>query len=188
MPDLLDLLINLSAAIPGLIKFMQAICMIMALWLVGNGILELYAVSNENSSKFLSGRVKYSISGGILSIVIGGFFVLLSGQELINITTRTLTGDYTTSQILIYKVKDGLTSTDKGKLALSAIFSILQMVGVVAYIKALWIFKNSEKNPNSSIGKGMCFLIGGMAAWNAEWCMNVINNQLGINLIGLFFS
>ena len=59
-------------------------------------------------------------------------------------------------------------------------------------MKSFWIFNarfgDSGRSGDSSIGKGIGFLVGGFMAWNAKWVIDVINNQLGIDLIGLFFN
>jgi hypothetical protein len=184
MPDLLDLLINLGAALPSLMKLLHGLCILMGVYLVGNGCIELYAAHEGGSSNFLSGRVRYSTIGAITSVIIGSIFVLLSTNEVIDISTRTFTGSYTTSEILIYKVNGEINVSEKAKLALIVIFSILQTIGMIAIMKSLWIFKNSEKNPNSSLGKGACFFIGGLAAWNAQWVLHALQNQMGITFFG----
>lgn len=188
MPDLLDLMINLGAMIPKLVDLLRVLCALISVYLIGNGFLELYAAHDGGSSKFLSGRERYSTVGSIISIFIGSMFLALASLELLNITTRSFTGDYVTSQIMTYKVNEGVDTIQKAKLAKEVIFEILQVVGFIAIIKALLIFKNSEKNPNQSLGKAVCFFVGGLAGWNAEWLMQVINNQMGINLIGLFLN
>lgn len=192
MPDLLQILLNFSGVIPYIIALLKTVCGIMAIWLISNGLFELYAIANDNNSKLVSGRKSYSVVGGLTSLIIGAFLMGFTNLDVINITTRSLTGDYVTSQILTYDAGNNLSISEKGKEALMVIFQILQALGFVAFMKSFWIFNarfgDGGRSNDSSIGKGIGFLIGGFMAWNAKWVMDVINNQLGIDLIGLFFN
>lgn len=192
MPDLLQILLNFSSVIPHIMKLFKGVCGLMAIWLVSNGLFELYAASNDNYSKFFSGRKSYSVIGGFTSVIIGSLLMGFTNLDVINITTRSLTGDHVTSEILTYAGNTGTSLSEKGKEVLKVIFQILQVLGFVAYVKSFWIFNarfgDGSRSSDASMGKAIGFLVGGFLAWNAKWVIDVINNQLGIDLIGLFFN
>ena len=51
MPDLLQILLNFSGVIPYIIALLKTVCGLMAIWLITNGLFELYVAANDNNSK-----------------------------------------------------------------------------------------------------------------------------------------
>lgn len=191
MPDLMQLLLNIADLIPAIIITLRILAGVMGIWLVSAGIFELYAVSNDNNQRLLSGRKEFTWAGGFGSLFIGGLMMGFTNMEMIGVLSSTFTGDYVTSELMTYAVGTGGSLTERGKAALSVIFMILQVVGFIAFLKCFWVFNNRFNNgPNgdASMGKAIGFMIGGFACWNAKWCIDVIKNQIGLDVLGLFFS
>lgn len=190
MPDLMTILLNTGDLIPAMISTLRVVAGLMSVWLVGSGLFELYAVSNDNNQRLLSGRKEFTWGGGFGSLIIGGLMMGFTTLEVIAPLTNGLTGGYVTNQLMMYQVDAAASLTEKGKAALSVIFMILQVVGFIAYLKAFWVFNNRFNNgPSNQVSMGVAvgFLIGGFLCWNAKWFIDVLNNQIGFNILGLFF-
>lgn len=190
MPDLMQLLLNTGNLVPSLITTLRVLAGVMSIWLVGSGIFELYAVSNDNNQRLLSGRKEFTWAGGLGSLLIGGLMMGFTTLDVIAPLTNGLTGGYVTNQLMMYQVDAAASLTEKGKAALSVIFMILQVVGFIAFLKAFWMFNNRFNNgPSNQISMGLAFgyLIGGFLCWNAKWVIDVAGNEFGFNILGLFF-
>lgn len=187
-PDLLSILINLGGAIPPLILAMQTMTGLMGVYLTMVGLLELWGSSNEGSSKFLAGSRRFTFAGGISNLFVGACMIGLATLDVVNIFSRTMTGDFVTSQLLSYD-STGNGLSEKAAIATHVIYMIMQVVGFVAFIKAfLTLNRHYNGDTRQNLGHVFGWLIGGFVCWNAQWFIGVLNNTIGFDLIGLFFS
>ncbi|ABS45747.1 MULTISPECIES: hypothetical protein [Yersinia pseudotuberculosis complex] len=185
-PDLMTLAINFGKIMPPFIMLLQGICGIIGMWLFVTGLTDVVGVSNPNMDKYIASRSKYSVSGAIVKMVIGSFFVGMATLQLVGILSRSLTGDYANSRMLSYS-SAGTTLEQQAQLATLGLLSVVQAVGFVALMKGLFTLVgrfNGENNAN--LGTASTVIIGGVLAWNFKWFADVINNQFGYNIIGLF--
>ena len=194
MPDLLQILINIQAVIPAFMSVLKTIVGIMSLFIVAGSMFELYGAANENSQKYLTANRRFSLTGGIVGLLVGGVMLSMVTLDFIDITTRTLTGSHVTSEILAYKSGGTSSLSANAKAGANTIFMLMQIVGFIAYMKFFLIMKARYDGSGAGqrvggIGSAMTFLVAGFLCWNAQWAAEVLNDDIfGFKLLGLFFS
>lgn len=191
MPDLMQMLMSLADVIPAFIKVLQSVATLMGLFLVGCGMFELWATSDGNQQRLLGGRKEFTLSGGFASLIIGGLMTAFSNLDIIAPLSSIYSGRFVTSQLVAYQVGHGASLTEQAKAVISVIFMILQVVGFWAFLRSFWIVNDRANNGpqhNVSLGKAFGFMTGGFAAWNAKWCIDVLRNTTGIDIIGMFLT
>lgn len=186
----MQVIVNFGTAIPALIMMLQGFVMLIGLYFVGSALIEIWGVSNDNALKFLRGNQRYSIGSAIITMIIGSLLLAMGTLELVAISSRTLTGGYVSSRItadaLSYTPGGGGGLREKAELVTLALLAIMQMVGFIAMTKG-WLTINAHYNHQgqASLGQGIGFIVGGILAWNFKWFSDLLNNQLGFNLIGM---
>jgi intracellular multiplication protein IcmC len=186
MPDLMTLLANVGSQITPIIMMLQAIAALMGVYMTASALIEFFGVSNPNSLKYVSGRDRFSVTGGITQLLIGAILISMSTLEMVGIMSRTLTDDYANSRFLSYTAQTS-TFDEQRMAALATILGIMQIVGFVAMVKG-WMTLNDIAHQKTQASKGVAFgwMIGGICAWNFKWVTDVINCTFGYNVIGLF--
>jgi hypothetical protein len=191
MPDLMQVLMSLADMIPAFMKVLQGVATLMGFFLVGCGMYELWATSSNNQQRLLGGRKEFTWGGGFVSLIIGGMMTAFSNLDIIAPLSSVYSGRFVTSQLVAYQVARGASLTEQAKAVISVIFMILQLVGFWAFLKSFWIVNDRANNGpqhNVSLGKAFGFMSGGFVAWNAKWCIDVLRNTTGINIIGMFLN
>lgn len=186
MPDLLKILSNVSSQIAPLIILLQAVALLMGLYLVAGALTELWGVTNDNALKYVTGKNRFSAGSAIVQLLIGGTLCAMGTLEMVGVLSRTLTEDFAASRFLSYTPANN--SFNEQKLAaMSALLGIMQVVGFIAMIKG-WMTINRHANGQAQAGLGTAagWLIGGVIAWNFKWFTDVLNCTLGYNVIGMF--
>ena len=189
-PDLIDVLINVGVIVPLLIMFMQGVVSLMAYFLFVSSLVEIWGVSNENAMKYLPGSQRYSYGSALATMFISALMLATSTLQLIGMLSRSLSGDYAANRItpesLSYSGGGGLA--EKAQIATLVLLGIMQAVGFIAIVKSFILFNSrfNDSHPRHGVGAGFTFLIGGLVCWNFKWFADLVNNQLGFNLIGLF--
>lgn len=194
MPDLLQILINIQAVIPAFMSLLKSVVGIMSLFIFAGAVFELYGAANENNQKYLASNRRFSAVGGIIGILVGGVMFSLVTLDFIDITTRTLTGDHVTSEILAYSAGGTSSLSANAKAGANTIFMLMQVVGFIAYVKFFLIMKarydgSGAGQKAGGIGSALTFLVAGFLCWNAQWAAEVVNEDIfGFKLLGLFFN
>lgn len=185
-PDLMTVLVNISGHIPAIISMMQGIVQLIALYFVGHALFEIWAVSYDNASKYVSGSQSFSYSSAVMQFCIGAILFSMSDLEMVGIMSRTVTGDFVSSRFIAYGVEDASYSAQV-EAATRALLGVLQIVGFSAMCKG-WFTLNRIFNAQTQTPMTTAFgwLIGGIAAWNFQWVAEVLNNSTGFNFITLF--
>ena len=186
MPDLMTLLANVGSQIAPIIMMLQAIAALMGIYMTGSALVEFFGVSNPNALKYVAGRDRFSMTGGITQLLVGGVLLAMSTLEMVGIMSRTLTDDYANSRFLSYTAQSS-TFDEQRMAALTTILGIMQIVGFVSMVKG-WMMLSDIAHQKTQASKGMAFgfMIGGILAWNFKWVTDVINCTFGYNLIGMF--
>jgi|SRR5471030_577370 len=186
MADLMSILAAFGSQIAPIIMLMQTIAGLMGLWFVISALIEFWGVDNANASKYISGKSNFSVTGGLVKLLLGGAMASMSTLELVGILSRSVTDDYANSRFLSYAPTD--SSFDQQRLAaLTTILGLLQIVGFTAMIKG-WMTVNNVTQGKSQTSLGIAFvwMIGGIIAWNFKWFTDVLNCSAGFNIIGMF--
>lgn len=186
MPDLMEILANLSSQITPVINMMQGVAFLMGLWLVAGALAEIWGVTHDNALKYVPGKNKFSIGSAAVQLLIGGVLCAMGTLEMVAALSRTVTEEYVSARFLAYTPANG--SFDEQRLAaMAALLGIMQVVGFVAMIKG-WMTFNAHANGRAQAGMGtaFCWLLGGVVAWNFKWFVDMLNCSIGYNMIGMF--
>jgi intracellular multiplication protein IcmC len=187
-PDLMQVIVNISKHTEPLIMMLQGIAGLVALILFAQAMLEIWAVTDNNATKYLPGRQRYSIMSAIATVLVASALLAMSDLQLVGVLSRTLSGDYATSRITPEAMSyGGADISEKAQVATMGLLMILQVVGFIAMFRG-WLSINHFFNATSqaSFGTALAWLIGGILCWNAKWVSDVINNTIGFNVIGMF--
>lgn len=185
-PDLMAILVNIGRMIPDIIMLMQVCSGFVGFFMIGTGIIDFVVVNSPGSEKHFAGARSASNVGATFKLIFGGFFLSLATLQMVGILSRSITGDYVNSRMLSYNSGGG-SLEEQRQLATLALLGIMQVVGFAAVFRSGLLFVDrANGKQNVTIGKTMLFLIGGLLAWNFKWTTDVINNQLGYNIIALF--
>lgn len=186
MPDMMTLLANVGSQITPIIMMLQAVAMLMGVYLTISSMIEFYGVSNPNSLKYISGGDRFSVGGGLMQMFTGACLIAMSTLEMVGILSRSLTDDYANSRFLSYTAHNA-TFDEQRLAALATILGIMQIVGFISMTKG-WTTLNAIAHQKTQASKGQAFgwMIGGIAAWNFKWVTDVLNCTFGYNVIGIF--
>lgn len=188
-PDLIDVLINVGSIIPVLIMVAQGILALIAYLLMASAFVELWGLSHDNTVKYLPGAQRYSYGSALVTMLISGLMLATSTLQMVGMLSRTLTGDYAAERIMPSALSySGGGLSEKAQVATLVLLSIMQAVGFYAISKGYFILNGrfNDTQPRQSVGAGLVFITGGVFCWNFKWFADVLNNQIGFNIIGLF--
>ena len=79
--DLLTVLINIGVFIPTLIMMLQSIAVLIGVYLVGTALIEMWGASNDNASKFLAGKTRYSVGNALIQLFVGAIILACGTLE-----------------------------------------------------------------------------------------------------------
>lgn len=186
MPDLISVMINVGQIAPIFIMLLQGLSIFGGFYLVGASMIDFYLCTNDNSSKMLSANSKASVSGATIKLIVGGFLVGLGTLQVVGIFSRSLTGDYVNSRMMSYS-SSGTSIAEQAQLAVYALLSIMQAVGMSAIYRGFWalVERHNGNSQGNSYAKIAGWFIGGILAWNFKWTSDLVNNQLGFNIISI---
>ncbi|MDR2208073.1 MAG: hypothetical protein LBE22_03765 [Azoarcus sp.] len=187
--NLSSTLVNLASQAEPAIIMIQGIAGLIALFLFAGGLTDIWSAGNANSQKFLAGGQRSSISAAVVQLFIAILFLAVADLQLIGMASRSLTGTYAASRMTSssFSYARGPTGSNSTELAVFAIIALLQVIGIIAFMKGLFVINGKVKGTSQSgYGTGLCFLIGGLGCWNSIYVAHIFNNTLGFNIFGLF--
>ena len=170
-------LINLVRDItPGFMALVGVVCWILGLILIVVTALRLL----KHSDSLGKGSPPAAI--GTLTTFMAGI-VLLTLPAWLDATAKSVfgPGGTRTSAVLGYSSRgadwDGL---------LSAVFTIVALVGLVAFIRGIFVLRAmSDGQPSASAGAAAMHLIGGTAAWHIVTVIDAVQTTLGIRILNV---
>jgi len=78
----------------------------------------------------------------------------------------------------------GLASGGGGSAAvIGAVLNFVQLVGLIAFIRGVWLLKAHGENKDGALGRALTHLFGGAAAMNISWTVNVLAATFGVTAI-----
>ena len=188
-PDLLSLLINVAKVAPPLIELFQLGALIVSLWYTLMGFLTLYSVNRGSASRFMAGKSQSTFTLAFSYLTVGALMSMFYRLDLVGVFNLTLSGGHVATPInsVDLQYDAGGNTTERLRIATTAILSILQFIGVAAMMRGvMMIHHNNAGLQNASIGKSLIVIISGAVAFDFNYFLNVVNNQLGYDFIGLF--
>ena len=183
-----SVLINLAENAEPAITLIQTVAGLIALLLFTGGLLNIWSAGNANSQKFLASSQRSTYGGAFVQLFIAILFLGIADLELIGIATRSFTGGYTTERLTTGSFSYDPVGPVSENISLSifAIAVLLQVVGIIAFMKGLFIMNGrANGTTQESYSKGICFMIGGLGCWNIQYVAQVLNNSMGFDFLGL---
>lgn len=164
--DIQQMIINIAKIMPEVLQMLSALAYLIGFMLVFKGVYKLKEYGEMRTA--MSSQI--SLWPPVITLIIGALMIYFVSAYEIGI--QTLFG-YSTP--LSY-----LDSTDSADELVSAVVFIMQVVGVIAFIRGMLLL-NSAGGHNAqpgTIGKGLAFIIGGILAINMYGTWVVIINTL----------
>jgi len=163
-----QMIVNLSSVMPSLLAMFTAGAYVLGFILVLKGIYKLKEYGEMRTS--MSSQT--NLWAALITLFVGSMLVFFVSAYQIGLTT--LFGD-AWQDTLSYP--EGTSSTD---ILVSSIVTIMQVIGVIAFIRGLLLL-NSAGGHNAqpgSIGKGLTFIVGGLLAINLYGTWEMLINTL----------
>lgn len=110
--------------------------------------------------------------------------LMVTGTMMVYLPTAIkifLSTTFGSESILSYQDWTGATSA--GGMTMNAIVRIIQFVGLVAFIRGVYIMSQAAtgQSQGASFGKGLTHMIGGIGALNIVQTANILSATLGVN-------
>ena len=170
--DAIQVLININRAYPALHSLITAFCYLMGFALIIRGVFYLKMYGELRTMMSTQTSVKIPI----VLIFVGSVLIFIPTTY----TTLSLSF-FGTSSVLRY---DQVSSSMDPRL-LEAIVGIIQLIGLISFIKGWMILVANAQQPGgqATVGKAATHIIGGLCAYNILGFTNIIWNTLyGENL------
>lgn len=161
-----QMVVNISKTMPSFLKMLSAFAYIVGFGLVMKGIYKLKEYGEMRTA--MSSQT--NLWSAIITLVVGSLLIFFISSYQIGI--QTLFGY---SSPLTYAESTGATDE-----LVSAVVLIMQIVGVIAFIRGILLLNNagSHNAQPGTIGKGLTFVIGGILAINIYGTWVVLINTL----------
>lgn len=166
-----DFIANLVNHIPNLTRLVTAFAYVMGMVFVFSGILKLKHVGESRTMM----SHEHSLKGPITYIVIGAMLIYLPSTVQVGLTTF-----WTEPNPYGY-----LEEHDQWAEFINACFMIVQLVGIIAFIRGLIILAQAgggHGGHQGGFGKGVTHIIGGILCINLYQFIQVIMVTLGIQV------
>jgi hypothetical protein len=81
----------------------------------------------------------------------------------------------------------GIGAAGGGSAAvIGAVLNFVQLVGLIAFIRGVWLLKAHGENKDGAMGRALTHLFGGAAAMNIVWTVTVLANTFGASAVMKF--
>lgn len=174
IPDLNQMLQNLSKTIPNLMELVTATSYVMGMFFMVKAIFGLKNYGEQRSSH--SSDSEKTLMGALVVLFVGaGLFYLPS------LIQAGLTTFWTEPNPYAYLDE----SSDPWMEMLKAVFLIVQLIGTIAFIRGLVILSHvgGGSHGRGELGKALAHLIGGILCINLYGFLQAVFNTLALGQI-----
>lgn len=142
---------NIAEAVPSLMFFTTALSYVLGFWSVYSGLLQLKKAAEGRT--MMSGDAK--MSGPLLYIFVGAALIYLPSSVQSGMSTFWVNPNP-------YAYDTG--GTDAWSIFVSACFNIIQLIGVIAFIRGLIILSHlgGQGGHQATFGRAMAHIVGGI--------------------------
>lgn len=162
-----DMLVNISKQVPSLMRLVTAIAYVLGMFFIISGVIKM---KHFGESRTMMSQ-EHSISGPIIMLVVGSMLLYLPSAVQIGLSTF-----WTDPNPYAY-VKE----SDQWADFLAVCFSIVQLVGTIAFIRGLVILSHMSKGgQQGTVSRGITHIIGGILCINIYQFVQVIAATLGL--------
>lgn len=168
IPTLDQIIENISKAVPDLTRVVTAIAYVMGMYFIIAGVMELKRFG-EMRTMMSHDR---SIKGPLVEIFVGSLLLYLPSTVRVSMQTFwTAPNPY------------GYTVDQNGMWAevTTAAFTIIQLIGIIAFIRGLVMLTQLGKHGQATFGKAMSHLIAGILCIDMYDALQMLKGVLGLS-------
>ncbi len=168
VPDVANMLLNFSEAVPSLMRLVTAFSYVMGFFFVTRGMLELKQFGESRSMM----SQEHSLMKPLVTIAVGTLLIYLPSSVQTGLSTF-----WTTPNPYGYLSSD--TESNWSDLV-NSVFMVVQLVGVIAFIRGLIMLTKVTGHGQETFGKALAHIIAGVLCINMYQFLQAIFNTLGI--------
>lgn len=164
-----DFLVNFAKSVPNLMRMVTAIAYVLGMYFIIAGVMKLKVLGESRT--MMSGE--HSIKGPLIFLVVGALLLYVPTSVQVGLSTF-----WTNPNPYSY-----LQQKDQWAEFLNNVYLIVQLVGVIAFIRGLVILSHlGGHGQPGTFGKGLTHIIGGLFCINIYTFIQVILITLGIQV------
>lgn len=180
MTDALQILINISGAIPLAMNLVMLFATIVGVVMVGTGLMQMYAMSAMDNR--MGAKVDPKAESIASKLIIGS--ILISSIYFLQISGQTIFGTAVNGGAFLYQ-SGGMSANQQA--ALEAVFSFFMLVGYIAFIRGWFILDQYMNNIISTgVGKAAVHIIFGVLLVYLDQLLQVVADWTGFDFIQTF--
>ncbi|SRR5579883_2401833 len=170
-PDAVTMLENFAKSIPDLMMFVTALAYVMGMWFIVKGLLSLKQYGESRTQ----GSSQHELKGPMIYLFVGAALLYLPTTVMYSTNTFWIT---TTP----YAYQDALDQTDPWQDLIYTVFQVVELIGVIAFIRGLIILTHLGQGSAQpgSFGRAMAHIIGGIFCINIYFFIQTILNTLSL--------
>lgn len=165
-----QMLVNFAKTVPSLMYMVTAIAYVLGMYFIVAGIMKLKQLGESRTMM----SSEHNIKGPIIYIVIGALLLYIPSSVQVGLSTFWSNPNpygYTQQQ-------------DQWSDFLSNVFLVIQLIGVIAFIRGLVILSHlgSTHGQQGTFGRGVTHIIGGIFLINMYQFVQMVFTTLGITV------
>ncbi|HSW94233.1 MAG TPA: hypothetical protein VLJ15_07785 [Gammaproteobacteria bacterium] len=167
-PDVATMLINFSEALPNLMRLVTALAYVMGFFFIVKGLMDLKQFGESRSMM----SQEHSLSKPLLAIFVGTLLIYLPASVQTGLNTF-----WTSPNPYGYLP----SSEDNWTDLYSAVFMVIQLIGVIAFIRGLvMLTRVAGHGQPDTFSRAMAHIIAGILCINLYQFLQAIFETLGI--------
>jgi len=169
-PNAETMLVHLTNSVPSLMRLVTAIAYVMGFFFIVKGLLELKKFGEQRT--MMSGE--HHFGGPLIYIFVGTMLIYLPTS------VRTGLATFWSGSVNPYAWKT--SATDAWSLLSNSIFLIVELIGVISFIRGLILLSHlgERSGAQGAFGKAMVHIIAGVLCINLYGFLDVISTTLGL--------
>lgn len=171
LPDLQAMLMNFATAVPNLIRLAMAISYVMGMFFC---IAAVTNMKHFGEMRTMMAR-EHGMWGPIMELLIGAALLYLPSS-----INAVMSSFWTTTNPYAYVTAE----TGTNAAFASACYNVVQLIGVVAFIRGLLILQQAagERSSPGQLSKAMSHLVGGVLCINIYNTIQALEGTVGMLL------
>lgn len=169
VPNVMDMIVNIAATIPDLMMLTTAMAYVLGFYFVFHGLSLLKKYAEQRTQ--MSGEAK--MSGPLLFLFVGAALIYLPSAVSSGMAT------FFTMNYNPYGYETG--SNTATAIFISACFSIIQLIGVISFIRGLVLLAHAGQGGHQgTMGKAVAHIVGGVLCIDLYDFLNAVFTTLGL--------
>lgn len=167
VPDLANMLLNFTETVPNLMRLVTSFAYVMGFFFVIRGVLELKAFGESRSMM----SQEHSLMKPLVTIAVGSLLIYLPSSVQSGLSTF-----WTAPNPYGYLTDSENSWSD----LVGSVFMVVQLVGVIAFIRGLIILTRVTGHGQETFGKALAHIIAGVLCINMYQFLQAVFSTLGI--------